>query len=96
MVSPWLGSGEGTWTNPAWENASSKWKIGSDGFFYYTEPIWPGYSVPEKLFESYELTAQQAPVVDSHLVLNVVTQGVLHYKATDVWPALEQLLRSEQ
>lgn len=95
VVSPWLGSAEGNWVGLASDNQSSKWKLGSDGFFYYTEQVWPGYPTEEKLFESYELTVEQPPVVGSHLVINVVTQGVLHYKAFEAWPALEELLRAE-
>ena len=95
VVSPWLGSSEGTWQGAAWENALSKWKIGSDGFFYYTEPVDPDEKI-EKLFESYTQNNSIVPVVGARLILNVVTQSVMHHKAEAVWPALSDLLNSVQ
>ena len=94
VVAPWLGDkkNEGEWTTPSWENPSSKWVAGSDGFFYYIDPVYAGTSVQEKLFERFTMDNVTPPVVGSKLILNIVTQSVVDYKAKEVWPELENLL----
>ena len=85
IVSPWL-STDGTWGGASWEAGSSKWVIGEDGFFYYTDQLQPGETA-EKLFETYTLNDVMAPVVGARLILNVATQAVVHYYVDDenIW-----------
>ena len=94
LVSPWTVT-NGKFTGTGWANdgftfngQGSDWKIGADGFFYYQKVLQPGETAP-KIFETYTLTADP-PVVGSRLILNIVTQGVLHYYVDDssVWPGM--------
>ena len=94
LVSPWTVT-NGKFTGTGWANdgftfngQGSDWKIGADGFFYYQKVLQPGETAP-KIFETYTLTVDP-PVVGSKLILNIVTQGVLHYYVDDssVWPGM--------
>ena len=82
VVAPWNES-EGEFTGTGWGNDRS-WVKADDGFYYYMNALSPGDST-DKLFDTYELTAAP-PVVDARLVLTVVTQGVVHYRAAEAWP----------
>jgi hypothetical protein len=89
VVHPWVktdGQWSGTqWTDGVFVPGVGKWKLGGDGFFYYTQPLWSGDSaVP--LFDTYTLQQTTPPVTGARLILNVVTQAVIHYKVSDAWP----------
>ena len=84
VVAPWTNN-DGEWSGAAWEKGTSNWVISDhDGFFYHTQPVDPGQTT-EKLFDTYTLTAV-SPNPDARLILNVVTQAVLHYQVEQAWP----------
>ena len=62
----------------------SNWSIEADGFFYYNLQLWPGTKT-DNLFDTYTLTADP-PVTGSKLVLDIVTQAVVHYAVKESWP----------
>ena len=37
------------------------WVRGSDGFFYYTQPVPPGHDVPSPLFTKYSISGSNIP-----------------------------------
>jgi len=88
VVAPWNetdGTFAGTgWNGATFTGAGSNWIKGEDGFFYFKNPVNPSMET-EKLFDTYTLTAD-APVADAKLILNVVTQAVLHYRVEEAWP----------
>ena len=88
VVAPWAetdGTFAGTgWNGATFTGAGSNWIKGEDGFFYFKNPVNPSMET-EKLFDTYTLTAD-APAADAKLILNVVTQAVLHYRVEEAWP----------
>ncbi len=59
-------------------DAASGWCKGTDGYYYYLDPVPANTEVPVKLFEKYELnkaTASHVPV-GARLVLTIVAQAV--------------------
>ena len=93
-VAPWTVT-DGKFTGTGWANdgftfsgEGSDWKIGPDGFFYYQKVLSPNETA-SKLFDTYTLTADP-PVLGAKLVLNVVTQAILHYRVNDseVWQGM--------
>jgi len=88
VVAPWNetdGTFAGTgWNGATFTGAGSNWIKGEDGFFYFKNPVNPSMET-EKLFDTYTLTAD-APAADAKLILNVVTQAVLHYRVEEAWP----------
>lgn len=86
VVAPWTKK-DGEWSGAAWEKGTSNWMISEkDGFFYHKVPVEPGQTT-EKLFDTYTLTAV-SPNPDARLILNVVTQAVLHYQVEQAWPQI--------
>lgn len=84
VVAPWTNN-DGEWSGAAWEKGTSDWVISKDdGFFYHKVPVEPGKTT-EKLFDTYTLTAV-SPNPDARLILNVVTQVVLHHQVEQAWP----------
>lgn len=84
VVAPWT-QNDGQWSGAAWEKPTSNWTISqTDGFMYFKEPVMPGQET-EKLFDTYTLTSV-APSTDAKLILNVLTQAVLHYQVEQAWP----------
>ena len=66
------------------------WIKGTDGYFYYTEIVYPGESIPDKIFTSYTLDTskkptiyytnnqpQRIPFTDVHLVIDIPVQAVM-------------------
>ena len=51
------------------------WLKGADGFYYYTKELAREASIPDKLFDTYTLTAN-APVPDAVLDLTIAVQAV--------------------
>ena len=94
VVHPWVktdGQWSGTqWTDGAFAPGAGKWKLGGDGFFYYSQPLWSGDSA-DPLFDTYTLQQTTPPVIGARLILNVVTQAVIHCKASQAWPELSAL-----
>ena len=94
VVHPWVktdGQWSGTqWTDGVFVPGVGKWKLGGDGCFYYTQPLWSGDSA-DPLFDTYTLQQTTPPVTGARLILNVVTQAVIHYKASEAWPELSAL-----
>lgn len=89
VVHPWV-KDDGEWTGTQWPGGefdpeAGNWKLGDDGFFYYTRPLMPGDSA-DRLFETYTLIQTTPPVMGASLCLNVVTQAIVHYKASAAWP----------
>lgn len=94
VVSPWTGT-NGKFTGTGWASdgvnftgQGSDWALGADGFFYCQRPLQPGEIAP-KIFETYTLTVDP-PVVGSKLILNIVTQAVLHHQVEQAWPGALQ------
>ena len=89
LVHPWVktdGQWSGTqWTDGVFVPGAGKWKLGGDGFFYYSQPLWSGDSA-DPLFDTYTLQQTTPPVTGARLILNVVTQSIIHYKVSDAWP----------
>ena len=94
IVAPWTVT-DGNFTGTGWANdgftfsgEGSDWKVGPDGFFYYQELLSPDEEASE-LFETYTLTVDP-PVLGSRLILNIVTQAILHYRVNEVevWSAM--------
>ncbi|MBE6251388.1 MAG: fimbrillin family protein [Bacteroidales bacterium] len=89
LVHPWVktdGQWSGTqWTDGVFVPGAGKWKLGGDGFFYYSQPLWSGDSA-DPLFDTYTLQQTTPPVTGARLILNVVTQAIIHYKVSDAWP----------
>lgn len=86
VVAPWKQSekqSDGIFTVPGWGSGKT-WTQADDGFYYYMRPLGSGEST-DKLFDTYELTAPP-PTADARLVLTIVTQGVVHYRAAEAWP----------
>lgn len=94
VVHPWVktdGQWSGTqWTDGVFVPGAGMWKLGGDGFFYYSQPLWSGDSA-DPLFDTYTLQQTTPPVTGARLILNVVTQAVIHYKASEAWPELSAL-----
>ena len=89
VVHPWV-KNDGKWTGTQWPDGefdpeAGYWKLGDDGFFYYTRPLMPGRSAAS-LFDTYTLIQTTPPVMGASLCLNVVTQAIVHYKASAAWP----------
>ena len=66
------------------------WIKGTDGYFYYTEIVYPGESIPDKIFTSYTLDTSKKPTIyytnnqpqripfeDVHLVIDIPVQAVM-------------------
>ena len=66
------------------------WIKGTDGYFYYTEIVYPGESIPDKIFTSYTLDTSKIPAIyytnnqpqripfeDVHLVIDIPVQAVM-------------------
>lgn len=66
------------------------WIKGTDGYFYYTEIVYPGKSIPDKIFTSYTLDTSKKPTIyytnnqpqripfeDVHLVIDIPVQAVM-------------------
>ena len=51
------------------------WRVGPDGYYYYSKEIAPGSTITDKLFESYTLTAT-APVPNALLDLTIAVQAI--------------------
>ena len=93
VVAPWTKT-DGKFVGNGWEDAGdgtttftgtgSNWSIEADGFFYYNLQLWPGTQT-DNLFDTYTLTADP-PVTGSKLVLDIVTQAVVHYAVKESWP----------
>lgn len=84
VVAPWTNN-DGEWSGASWEKGTSDWVISNlDGFFYHKVPVEPGKTT-EKLFDTYTLTTV-SPNPDARLILNVVTQVVLHHQVEQAWP----------
>lgn len=102
-VAPWTKS-DGKFVGNGWEEAGdgtttftgtgTNWSIASDGFFYYNLQLWPGIQT-DKLFDTYNLTADP-PVTGSKLVLDIVTQAVVHYAVKEAWPLFASGMVVEQ
>ncbi len=67
--------------------ATSGWRKGSDGYYYYMAPVASNSTVPA-LFNTYTLTAA-APITGASLELNVVAQAVIKRDIADAegWDA---------
>lgn len=74
------------------------WLKGSDGFYYYTQELARGESVPDtdKLFDTYQLKVQSPPVPNAVLDLTIAVQAMrkedLQKKGQDgkslnIWPS---------
>ena len=69
VVAPW-DSSTGTFTG----FHGAGWIPGSDGYYYYTNPVAPSQS-PAPLFETY--TPPVSPVEGAHLEMTIATQAVI-------------------
>ena len=65
----------GTGGEPQTNANVRNWRKGSDGFYYYMKEIAPGQVVPDKLFETYTLTAN-SPVPEAVLDLTIAVQAL--------------------
>lgn len=84
IVSDWKMNEDGVFvglnTNP------NNWKQGEDGYYYYMKKVGRGTEIPDRLFESYTLNENSAPVADAYLELVINVQAVLDTDAKWVWP----------
>ncbi len=56
-------------------DATSGWKKGSDGYYYFLSSVAPGEEILPRLFETYTLMAD-APVAGAELLLTIAVQAV--------------------
>lgn len=61
------------------------WTKGQDGFYYYKEPVAPGYYTAVPLFESYKLTGA-GPVAGATLKIHIAAQAIAVGIADTAWP----------
>lgn len=60
--------------------------MGSDGFYYYKNPVPAGDEIEHRLFESYTVT-RPAPAVGAELILSIAVQAVKSDKIDQTpWP----------
>ena len=97
IVGPWKGQGDildpapdpsltpdGEFTVS--EDARANWFMGSDGFYYYKNPVPAGDEIEHRLFESYTVT-RPAPAVGAELILSIAVQAVKSDKIDQTpWP----------
>lgn len=61
------------------------WSKGQDGFYYYKEPVAPGYYTAVPLFENYTLTGA-GPVAGATLKIHIAAQAIAVEIAGTAWP----------
>lgn len=71
------------------DNWSNYWKLGSDGFYYYKNPVEPGYPTEIPLLNSYTLKA--LGVANSTLKVHIAVQAINEEVAGAVWNEVEEL-----
>lgn len=92
IVAEWKTDGEkpdGKFTWPSDEPKTATpnanhWLKGNDGYYYYMQEVPRGKTL-EKLFTSYELTAN-APMANAYLELSIMAQAVLPADRDHIWP----------
>lgn len=64
------------------EGGGYAWIKGSDGFYYYTWPVKPGFSSYYSLFNKFVAPAksEKGPFPGSHLEMDIILQGVQYDK----------------
>ncbi len=78
----WNETADGNYVYPAdWD---TYWIKGSDGFYYYRNPLEAGSSTAVPLFESYTLTAVP-PIAETKLHLNIAVQIIDDSILSDGW-----------
>ena len=75
----------------------TKWVVGSDGYYYYTEAVPAGQAIPNKLFTKYEVkrtpgAAIAGAVQEIYFTLEIATQAIsakkldgTNYSYTEAW-----------
>ena len=91
IVAPWSAS-QGTFDGLA---NSTYWHTGSDGYYYYKDPVPAGAATPTALFTTY--TAPDAPEEGAHLEITITAQAVIADKnvAGTAW-GIDQSIYTQQ
>lgn len=81
VVANWVKDGK---IVAAWDNSigtftglsGANWSTGSDGYYYYTNPVAPDTETGSKLFTSYTYTDEDIPVEGATLVMDIIAQAI--------------------